>query len=158
MSVITQLYFAQHGLAVDKAINPDRPLSDAGKKQTRHIARLLHRNAVDIHQIFHSGKLRASQTADIFAEVLQTDSISAVDHFAPNDDVTKSATTLTHDKALYVGHLPHLEKLVTYLLTGDENQSVINFRNSAVACLIKPDQGYQLSWHLLPDMIDHQPG
>lgn len=98
------LYFAQHGLAVDKTDNPDRPLSEAGIAQSKSVAIQLLDSGVSISAIFHSGKLRALQTAEIFASVLNIQDIAAAKHLSPNDDVRLLAQNLTIENALYIGH------------------------------------------------------
>ena len=151
---INRLYFAQHGLAVDKSENPQRPLSDAGIKQTEAIAKHLSIADIAVNHIFHSGKLRASQTAEIFVGTIKRCSTSAVEGLSPNDDVTLLAQNLSTNPALYIGHLPHLEKLVTYLVSGNENGNIIKFQNSAVVCLEKSDNHYQLKWYLTPELLE----
>lgn len=148
-----RIYFAQHGLALDKADDPERPLSPAGVEQTAVIARLLRDSRISVTHIFHSGKLRARQTAEIFASTLNISSIAAIESLSPNDDVALLARNLTVDRALYIGHLPQLEKLLAYLLTGDENGHIIRFQNSAVACLEKNSDHYQLHWYVTPELI-----
>jgi phosphohistidine phosphatase len=150
---VNRLYFAQHGLAVDKLENPERPLSETGIKQTEAIAKHLSIAGIVVNHIFHSGKLRASQTAEIFAEAIKHSSTSAIDGLSPNDDVTLLAQNLNINHALYVGHLPHLEKLLAYLVTGNENGNIIKFQNSAVACLEKSHNHYQLKWYLTPGLV-----
>lgn len=148
------LYFAQHGLAVDKADDPARPLSVTGSQQTNGIANLLRSRSVPVANIFHSGKLRAEQTAEIFATELHLPSPQATGHFSPNDDVSATAQILTTDQALYIGHLPHIERLLAYLLTGDESNHTISFRNSAVACLQKEDDSFRLNWYITPELAE----
>ena len=152
-----RIYFAQHGLALSKDENPDRPLSEAGIDQTEAVAKQLQRSAIPVTQIFHSGKLRALQTAQIFAAELDTSTVSAIDHLSPNDDASLLAQDLQADdrttSALYIGHLPHLEKLVSLLVTGRENPDIIHFQNSAVVCLEKDETTYRLRWYLTPDVL-----
>lgn len=148
-----RLYFAQHGLALNKTENPDRPLSEAGVKHTHTIAKQLLDAGISVSRIFHSGKLRTVQTADIFTTDLSIQPATATEHLSPNDDVSLLTQNLTIDNALYVGHLPHLEKLVAYLVTGNENDSIIKFQNSAVICLEKSDKHYQLRWYLTPELL-----
>ncbi len=130
-----QIYFAQHGLAVDKTENPDRPLSAEGIRQTQAIADQLKNASVPVSQIFHSGKLRAQQTADIFANTFRTPPTTPLDYLSPNDDITKLITSLNLNNTLYVGHLPYLDKLISFLVTGDETMKIMEFRNSGVVCL-----------------------
>jgi len=150
---VNKLYFAQHGLAVDKAENPDRPLSASGIKQTEWVATHLNKQHVTISQIVHSGKLRASQTAAIFAEQLNASTTSAVDYLSPNSDISIITALLDTSDTLYVGHLPHLNKLTSTLLTGDENKGIIHFQNSGVLCLERALQNYQVKWYFVPTQL-----
>lgn len=151
----SRLYFAQHGIALSKAEDPERPLSATGIEQTRSVAQQLHTAGISISQIFHSGKLRAEQTASIFASILNPSAVSAIDYLLPNDDATLLAANLTSDDALYIGHLPHLEKLVSYLVTGETHPGIITFHNSATACLEKTDSHYSVQWYLAPELLNH---
>ena len=148
-----RIYLAQHGLAVDKYEDPDRPLSLAGIQHSKVIATHLNDAGIDISKVLHSGKLRAAQTAEIFAEVMNLPATVTSDGLAPNDDVELLAHNLSIDNALYIGHLPHLEKLVTYLVTGNKNDNVITFQNSAITCLQQHDAHYQLQWYLTPSLL-----
>ena len=145
---INRLYFAQHGLAVDKSEDPERPLSESGIKQTEAIALQIHASDITVSQIFHSGKLRARQTAEIFAEHLSVTSVTAIDKLSPNDDVRLITQNLQTNNALYIGHLPHLEKLVSYLVTGKTEPNIIKFQNSAVLCLKKHENNYIIQLYL----------
>lgn len=148
-----KLYFVQHGHAVSKSDNSERPLSEAGIKQTTAIARQLHRSNIAISSVFHSGKLRAQQTAEIFAAILDIKDMNAIDNMSPNDDVALFKQQLNVDHGLYVGHLPHLEKLTSSLVTGNESPVLIRFQNSAVICLEKNDSLYHISWYLTPQLV-----
>ena len=143
-----KIYFAQHGLAANKAEDPNRPLSSDGIKQTESVARQLQHSSSPVSQIFHSGKLRAAQTAEIFASVINIAEISAIKQLSPGDNVRLLAQNLTTENALYVGHLPHLNKMVSYLVCGDENAGIMQFQNSTIACLQKKASLYQLLWVL----------
>lgn len=148
----SKLYFAQHGLAMSKAENPDRPLSGAGSSQTRIVAQHLSSVGIPVSQIFHSGKLRAQQTAELFASEMNVFAVSAIDHLSPNDDISLLVPQLNINEALYVGHLPHLDKLVSFLLTGDKDSGLISFQNSAVVCLLKQEEKYSVQWYLTPGL------
>lgn len=149
-----KVYFMQHGLAVDKTVDPERPLSEAGIQQTEAMAERLRGSELSISSIFHSGRLRASQTAGIIASVLGIPSTPVIDGLSPNDDVTILASKLDTDDALYVGHLPHLEKMVAHLVTGDEAVNIMKFQNSGIACLEKIDGRYLIKWLLTPALTD----
>ena len=152
MSDIT-FYLAQHGLAVDSSVDSQRPLSNTGSMQTESIARHLCDCEVPVSRVFHSGKLRASQTGEIFTDIFHLDSASAIDTFSANHDILQTVDRLTVDNALYIGHLPHLAKLVSFLVTGSEDSNPVCFSNSAVACMQRTGDDYQLCWYLTPDIV-----
>jgi phosphohistidine phosphatase len=145
-----RLYFAQHGLAVNKAEDPERPLSKDGIEQTTSVANQLRAADIPVTNIFHSKKLRSQQTAEIFSSILKQAKISDIDHLSPNDDISLIKQHLTTSNALYIGHLPHIEKLVTSLITDDEDLNIIKFQNSAVICLEKKETRYQILWYITP--------
>jgi phosphohistidine phosphatase len=149
-----KLYFVQHGLAASKTDNPERPLSEDGIKQTQNIAKQLLTSNMSISSIFHSGKLRAQQTADIIASILNIKTVTATDYLSPNDDITLIKQHLNADNALYVGHLPHLEKLISCLVTGKESPVVIKLQNSAIVCLEKNNSLYHILWYLTPQLTN----
>ena len=151
-----KVYFMQHGRAVDSADDPERPLSDAGIKQTEKIADTLRASGTVITSVFHSGKLRAAQTADIMATAMSLDAATMIEGLAPNDEVTLLSQKLDSSDALYVGHLPHLEKLAAYLLTGNEDATIVKFQNSGVLCLEKEDSLYLIRWLLPPELTVYQ--
>ena len=152
-----RVYLAQHGMAVDKAVDPERPLSEQGIAQTQAIAEQLQRANIKVTRIFHSGKLRARQTAEIFASILTVDKLGSTEGFSPNDDVSQTPSQLTFDDALYIGHLPHLDKLVSLLVSGDEASGVLMFQNSAVVCLENDTSkdNYSIQWYLSNNLISH---
>jgi phosphohistidine phosphatase len=51
---------------------------------------------IQVDKVRHSGKMRAQQTAEIFAECLGAETI-AVSGLAPNDDVTAVADAIEHE-------------------------------------------------------------
>ena len=58
-----KLYLQQHGEAVSKDLDPERPLTGQGTEDVQRIARALKAAGVEITRAIHSGKLRAQQTA-----------------------------------------------------------------------------------------------
>jgi len=146
------MYFVQHGLAVPKEIDPDRPLSEDGRKEIERVAVHLRKVCVSVDKVCHSGKTRARQTAQIFSEGVGDGKVCEVSGMNPNDSVVEFARTMKEDDTMYVGHLPHMEKLVSYLVTGDEDAGVVRFANGGVVCLRRGDHGFHIEWYLKPSM------
>ena len=146
------IYFVQHGLALAKEVDPDRPLSADGRNEVMRISAYLREIGFTVKKIFHSGKTRARETARIFAEYTGDGLIYELPGMNPNDDVKKFAAGLSEDDAMYVGHLPHMERLVSYLVAGDENAGIVKFTNGGVVCVGKDGGGFHIEWYLRPSM------
>lgn len=144
------MYFAQHGLAVEKEENMDRPLSAEGRGEVECISAHLRTMGVTVRSICHSGKTRAKETAQIFADQVGDGSVCERSGMSPKDDVKAFAALLGTDNTMYVGHLPHMGKLVSYLTTGDEDAGVVRFANGAVVCVEKDSAGHHIEWYLKP--------
>lgn len=145
-------YFVQHGLAVDKKTDPERPLSVEGRKEVERISAYLQKAGVKAGKIYHSGKTRAEQTALILAGQISDGKTYKLSGMSPNDDVKEFAKNLQEDESMYVGHLPHMEKLVSCLVAGDENTGVVKFSNGGVVCVEKNNTGFQIKWFLIPSI------
>lgn len=140
-------YLVQHGKAVSKEADKNRPLSIEGRQETAVIADKL--MSVNVTRICHSGKTRARETAEILAAKLANNQTCQISGMDPNDDVIAFSTKLK-DNFMYVGHLPHLGNLVSFLTCGDESADVLQFVNSGVVCLEKTENSYHIRWFIVP--------
>ena len=151
-----KLYLMQHGEAMSKAEDPERPLNDAGRENAGKVAAFLAQAGIQIHQIRHSGKCRAEQTAVIVAEHLQSqDAVVAATGLNPNDDVQPIAETLQQETGniMLVGHLPFLSRLAGYLLTGDTKCPIVQFNNAGVVCLESHEGIWTVVWSVVPEIL-----
>jgi phosphohistidine phosphatase len=154
-----KLYLIQHGEAKSEAEDPERSLTEKGKKEVTSVSKIASGLNINPSQIYHSGKLRAKQTAEIIASALKIPNLSvqATQGLNPNDDVRPWAERISKEREdlMIVGHLPFLEKLTCFLLCGDENARLILFRYGAIVCLDqKGDKGWAVRWILTPEMAD----
>lgn len=153
-----RLYLCQHGKATSKDEDPDRPLTDEGRGEVGRVARRLASAEVRLDGIWHSGKLRAKQTADILAEHLSpAGGLEARDDLSPMDDPTSARSAAEGsgaDAVLLSGHLPHLSRLCSLMLTGDADREPVAFRNAGVVCLAWDgnEEGWKLEWALVPEL------
>ena len=136
------LFLVQHGKSLPKEKDPDQGLSREGFTETQSMAQLAAENNIQIERIIHSGKKRALQTADIFMKALEPEAgIIKGPGLAPLDDVASFASTFNSDeKVMIIGHLPFLERLVSFLVAGSTDSPVIKFQNSAIICLDMEDE------------------
>lgn len=151
-----RLYLVQHGEAKSSEEDPARPLSDRGAEACRKVGDFLYAEArLCVPEILHSGKLRAEQSAEIFARCLNG-MYSAAPDLNPNDDpgLWSAHLAARNRDVMLVGHLPHLARLAGLLLTGDAGKQPAAFRNGGVVCLERDDAGaWHLQWMLTPELL-----
>jgi phosphohistidine phosphatase len=150
------LYLVQHGLTYSEAIDPERSLSATGKANVDRIAMLAAEAKVPVAKILHSGKLRARQTAEIMAAHLKPPGgVSEIKGINPLDDVIPIATRCdASEDIMLVGHLPFLENMTSYLITGSTDKTVIKFQNGGIVCLDQEGAGgpWFIKWTLMPEI------
>jgi phosphohistidine phosphatase len=150
------LYLIQHGKSLPKDQDPDQGLSEDGTTETERIASLARDYGVRVSQIRHSVKTRARQTAEILARALKPQNdIQEISGIKPMDDVAACAAKIDPDEnVMLVGHLPFMERITSYLITGSIDQPLIKFQNSGIVCLDKdPEtQGWVIKWTLMPNI------
>jgi len=152
-----KLYLAQHGEALSKEVDPERPLSARGIRDAGTIAVLAGDAGVQVLRVWHSGKRRAEQTAEILAEVmLPGGKLESIDGINPNDPVGEfmSDADVWHEDTLVVGHLPFMSRLVSLLLIQDQERELVRYCPGSMACLERSaEQGWVLLWMLSPDAV-----
>ena len=148
------LYLVQHGKSLSKDVDPDQGLSEEGTAETKRMAQVARDYQVPIAQIKQSGKKRARQTAEIFAGALKpAGGVEEVSGLKPLDDVTAFAANIdAAADTMLVGHLPFMERMAAYLVTGSADKPVFKFQNSGIVCLERdPDSGsWVIVWTLMP--------
>ncbi len=150
------LLLVQHGLSLAKDIDSERGLSDKGIAIVKEMANLAKEKNLEVKKILHSGKKRALQSAEIFAASLNpAEGIEQITGINPTDDVNKFADIFEFkDNIMLVGHLPFLEKLTSYLITGSDQYLPVKFQNGGVVCLDRSDQtdDFFIKWTLMPEI------
>ncbi len=150
-----KLYLVQHGKAKTKDEEPQRGLNRDGIAETIKTASLLYKTDPPPLEIFHSDKLRARQTAELFAEkLLNNRGITEHPQLAPDDSVEpllEEIRTSSRD-LLIVGHLPYLSHLLSRLLSGKGDACPVQFRNSAVISLENREGKWLIKWIIHPDI------
>ncbi len=150
------LYLVQHGKSLPKDVDPDQGLSDEGIAETKRIADVARGYQVKVSLIRQSGKKRARQTAEILAEALNPGGgVAEVGGLKPLDDVAATAAALdAATDTMLVGHLPFMERMTSFLVTGSAEKPIFRFQNSGIVCLKKdPEPGsWVIAWTLMPNI------
>ncbi len=151
------LYLVRHGDAKTRLEDPERGLSDKGKRDAEEMAAFLGKHDLHVYGIWHSGKKRAEQTAEILASAISSETgVSFHGHLEPNAflaPVQGEIERLQQD-LMIVGHLPFVGKLMAALLRGQENPNLAVFEPATVVCLERDIEGYwRLCWMIVPSLI-----
>ena len=148
------LFLVQHGKCLPKDKDPKKGLSQEGVAETESIAQVASGYEVRVSKIIHSGKTRARQTAEIFKAALKpSGGIHGGSGLNPLDDVTVFAKTIDDtEDVMLAGHLPFMERLTAYLITGSIEKPVFKFQNSGIVCLDKDPntESWVIKWTLMP--------
>jgi phosphohistidine phosphatase len=151
-----RLYLVQHGDAVPEQLDPERPLSAAGRRDVEAVAHLLASTGARTVRVAHSGKLRAQHTAELLATALAPRMVPDImPGLNPNDPVEPMARTIADwtSDVMLVGHLPFVAKLVARLVAGDERRPVAAFVPGTVVCLQQDEAGrWVISWMVRPEL------
>ena len=152
-----KLYLVQHAKAASKEIDPQRPLTEEGLRDIKKVAEFIKPSDLCVDYLWHSGKKRAAQTAEVLAEVIKVDNtLTAHDGLGPTDDVTvlKAEFASATDDIMIVGHLPFLAKLASLLLTGSELADTVAFKQGGIVCLSRCNENkWQIDWMVTPEVL-----
>jgi phosphohistidine phosphatase len=157
--IAVDLYLMQHGEPTTEAENPERPLTDAGRAAVQRVSARARAADVRVGVCVHSGKLRAEETARLFAAQLSDPpEVVARAGLAPKDAVAPTAqwlrTMTEYDAIAVIGHLPFLDRLASLLVAGDEETQVVRFRMGGLVKLEPKDEGegFAVAWALTPEL------
>jgi phosphohistidine phosphatase len=152
-----KLYLVQHAKAASKEMDPQRSLTEEGRRDIQKVAAFIKPLKLLVDCLWNSGKRRAVQTAEILAEVIEIKEAKvARDGLAPNDDVTTLRNELASSQQdiVIVGHLPFLSKLASLLLAGSESADTVAFKNGGIVCLNRSETNqWQIDWLITPELI-----
>ncbi|HZT97222.1 MAG TPA: phosphohistidine phosphatase SixA [Chloroflexota bacterium] len=154
---MTDLYLVRHAKAEPAVPDSERPLSRTGRRQADNLARWLGDIGVEVDRIEHSPLVRARETAERLAGVLQRD-LREREDLRPGSDIGRLVRRLRDEVGsgvLLVGHNPGIERLA-HLLTVDtqtDHPSLI-FHTASVARLV-PLEGsrYACDWLVRPNLL-----
>ena len=156
-----QLYFMQHGLALSRDEDPERPLSAEGTLGIEAAARAMRCLGLEFDAVLASTKQRAWQTAEIVARglgypVKSIQEAAALDPSAQAEDALTFLSKQVQGNSVFVaGHLPLLAAIASALLTG-HGGAAICFENGGL-CRIDvdtlPTHAGVLRWYLTCDHL-----
>jgi len=153
------IYLVQHGESKPEEIDPERRLTEDGRRAVQKVADFLRMSgALEVDTIWHSGKPRAQQTAELLGPATHAGEGAVMQHdgLAPKDAVEPIQRELEQESSnvMIVGHLPFLGRLAALLLTGNADKEVVAFQFGCVVCLNRDDAGrWKLEWMIVPKLL-----
>lgn len=151
------LFLVQHAEAKREEEDPQRGLTEKGFQDIEMVASFVEKAGIKVSRIFHSGKKRALQTAEVFERHLNPErGVSQSEGLSPMDDPFmwfKRIMDMDEDIML-VGHLPHLGRLSDLLLYGDTDKGIIDFKMGGIVCLKRFEDGHwAIEWMIIPEVV-----
>jgi phosphohistidine phosphatase len=137
-----KLFLVHHAEAVSPDVDTRRPLSPLGEAQAARAAREAAAHGARPAVVWHSGKLRARQTAQAFWRACNAlAEFAATSDLQPDDPPWRMRDRLKGESRdmLIAGHFPHLPRLRSLLLK-DANGSQ-SFPLHGVVALETDDDG-----------------
>ena len=152
-----RVYLIQHGESKTEEKDPQRRLTHKGIDEVQTVADFLRPLKLEVDAVWHSGKARAQQTGELLAEAVGArDRLVQREGLGPKDKVapTKEALEQTGGDLMIVGHLPFLGKLAALLVTGSEENEIVEFQFGSVVCIERRDDGkWKVAWMITPALL-----
>ena len=152
-----RIYLLRHGEAKGEDQDPQRHLTEKGIREVRKVAELLRPLDLKVKAIWHSGKARAAQTAEVVAGAMTSEEgVTQRGGLAPNDPVQPvlDAVRNVDGDLMVVGHLPFLGKLASALVIGDEGTALLSIASAGLVCLESgEEEGWQVAWMVVPELL-----
>jgi phosphohistidine phosphatase len=148
------LYLVHHGDAVGPEVDPARPLSTRGRVEVDALAQKAAERGVRPAAIWHSGKLRAKQTAEAFCRHCNPlSTFAAARGLQPADPPSWIVDTLTSQAIagiMLVGHFPHMPRLLALLVTANPEGAATDFPMHGMVALEESNGKWVESWRMGP--------
>jgi phosphohistidine phosphatase len=146
-----RLCLVQHGEAKTEEEDPERSLTVRGAAAVHRVAGVAAAAGITAGRIFHSGKTRARQTAEMWGDVLGAP-VEAAEALAPRDDPSVWARRLTTETGdiMLVGHLRHLARLAAVLVADDPERPVVAFQQGGLVGFEQSEMGWSVALVLPP--------
>jgi phosphohistidine phosphatase len=145
------IYLVHHGDAVGPDVDVRRPLSDSGRGAVLLVADAAARRGVKPAHIWHSGKLRARQTAEVFWKVCNPlATLTAERNLQPADPAEWIRDRLVGEASdvMIVGHMPHLARLLRMMVGEDPDATAHTFPIHGMVALETTDDLWMERWRI----------
>jgi phosphohistidine phosphatase len=143
------IVLVHHGEAVSPSVVASRPLSTRGLAEVARLAERAAARGVAPDVIWHSGKVRARQTAEAFWRVCNPlAQFSAARGLQPDDPPEWMRDQLATEtrRIMLVGHMPHLPRLLAALC--GEDPAFGDFPSHGCVALVRDGAAWKELWRI----------
>jgi phosphohistidine phosphatase len=147
------VYLVHHGDAVPPHVDHRRPLSPLGREQAARVAEAAAQHGAKPAAIWHSGKLRARETAEAWLRIVNPlAAFHAVRGLQPDDDPESIAAALAAetDDIAVASHMPLLPALLHRLTTGQRDRMSASFPLNGCVALERDGDRWVERWRVTP--------
>ncbi len=145
-----RLYLVRHGTALSPEVDPEKHLSPEGRAAIVDVGKKLKsHHTILLSKIFHSDKARAAETAQLLHdELAQKCGCTEREGLSPMDDPGVLITELevVEEDWMIVSHLPFLDRLLSWLLTGSDHHRLVKFGPGTTVCITHEDGSWLIEW------------
>jgi phosphohistidine phosphatase len=145
------IVLVHHADAVGPDVDAQRPLSAAGRAHADRLAAEAAARGVKPVAVWHSGKLRARQTAEAFRRACNPQAeLAAIRGLRPDDPPSQVQTGLAGESrdVMLVGHMPNLPRLLQALLGRREGEPPASFPPHGLVALEPAGERWVERWRL----------
>lgn len=147
------LYIMRHGQAAAPSADQEQILTKEGQMGIEELAIKLGQQGIKLAHIFHSGKARARQTAEIMATMIGTNiDLKVHADIKPDNDPQQLINDISdwHEDTLVVSHLPFIPHLITLLTADNQGAHSITFQPGTIVCLTPNNSAWNIEWVTMP--------
>ena len=144
------IYLVHHADAVGPEVDPQRPLSPAGRTHADQLALKAAGRGVKPAVIWHSGKLRARQTAEAFWRACNPlADFGAIAGLQPTDSPGRARDLVAGETRdiMLVGHMPSLPRILRVLIAGNED-APLEFPQHGIVALETERDAWVERWRM----------
>ena len=151
------IYLMRHGESSKDSGSLESTLTDKGIEQVSQMGEKLKENGIKVERVYHSGLMRAEETASIVREIafphISEFDLATEKGIAPQADPELwkkkwEDKTFINVPSIFISHLPFLPKLVDILLKDIDDYS---FSHSSIMCIEQDEENnweQKWSWSL----------
>ena len=153
-SFMNVIYLMRHGESSKDSGSLESTLTDKGIEQVSQMGEKLKENGIKVEKVYHSGLMRAEETASIVREIafphISEFDLATEKGIAPQADPELwkkkwEDKTFLNEPSLFISHLPFLPKLVDVLLKDIDDYS---FSHSSIMCIEQDEENnWEKKWN-----------